>query len=183
MLPEHQVRLPLQSGTTAVWSLARIAVALFPGLLLLDGSLNLLFARGEPSWTQRALQAPWLLEGIDPTWIMILNQSSMLRHIFLGTALTAGVALLGFCWLHLRQLWRTRPSDMVISPWGVQIQRWGRPISHHWEDIAGPRLGSLALSWVVRRRDSSTVRWPFFSSLLITLTNRSRARSSPFFTR
>ena len=85
------VRLPLQIGTSSLWSLARAAATLLPSLALFP--IGLLVMTGGGSSSAKA--------GIG---CMIL-----------------GALLCGFSIAHLRRVFKNRPSDVVLGEAGLRI--------------------------------------------------------------
>ncbi|MGH7281847.1 MAG: hypothetical protein ACRELY_10015 [Polyangiaceae bacterium] len=85
--------LPLQIGTTATWSAARAAVALFPGLAILGGAIYLPFAARSPN---NVIVAAFLL------------------------ALPGGL-LTVFALMHLFEAVKTRASDLLFYPDGLLV--------------------------------------------------------------
>lgn len=88
------IRLPLQIGTSSLWSLARSSASLLPGL------------------------------GLVPLGVTVAIETGLSRlGISLGVALgMAGVLLAIFAWAHIRYAWCDRPSDVVLSSEGLRVE-------------------------------------------------------------
>jgi hypothetical protein len=88
------VRLPLQIGTSSLWSLTRSSAALLPGLALI------------PLGIAAAIATKGRYAGIA---------------LALAIA-TCGVLLVVFAWAHIRYAWQDRPSDVILSPEGLRVE-------------------------------------------------------------
>jgi hypothetical protein len=102
------VRLPLQIGTSSIWSLARGAATLLPSLAILGGTVVFL-TQVELSKLSLAAAAAGFVFGGLLTW---------------------------FAAMHLRLAVRGRPSDVVLGPGGFRIEGGrlgGRSIA--WRDV------------------------------------------------
>jgi hypothetical protein len=114
MRAERPVRIPLQTGTTALHGIARAAAFFVPGIALVGVPATALFEVGD------------LLEALGDVggWI--------------ATAiLTPGLMLLAFAWKHGRRARAARPSDIVLDAEGFTIT--GGPLSGErftWSAIA-----------------------------------------------
>jgi hypothetical protein len=93
------IRLPLQIGTSALWSLARTSVA-FPGLVIVVLGL-------------------WL------SWEIVRDGSGGDNgdgaKIGLAIAAAGGV-LVGFAYIHFRRLLAERPSDVLLDEKGLRVE-------------------------------------------------------------
>ncbi len=87
------IRLPLQIGTSALWSLARTSV-FFPGLVL-------------------------VVLGLWMTWE--LREGGEAAIIGLGVS-AAGGALIAFAYFHYKHLLAERPSDVLLDESGLRIE-------------------------------------------------------------
>ncbi|HEX7667275.1 MAG TPA: hypothetical protein VF407_22240 [Polyangiaceae bacterium] len=92
--PAPLARLPLQIGTTATWSAARSAVALFPGLGIIGGAIAIAVTAGSFDGTTVLYTAFFALPGI---------------------------LLTVFAVMHLVSAVKTRASDLLLYPEGILV--------------------------------------------------------------
>jgi hypothetical protein len=171
--PFHEVRLPLQVGTTSLWSLARAGAAFVPAASMVV--LSVVIDRAFDGW------------GNPPVWPQ-------------DAALGVGGLLGLYALAHVRYAWRERPSDIVLDPRGIRVEggrhggAWAR-----WEalnreacrvEVAVERrltLRGIALSTLMLfRRDPAddvevsrlvVVAWNSHPQILARAENASEARS------
>jgi hypothetical protein len=145
--PTPLARLPLQIGTTATWSAARSALALFPGLAILGG----------------AIAIPISANRVDGGTIIAA----------LMVALPGGL-LTVFAVMHLMSAIKTRASDLLLFPEGLQVDG-GR--------LHGQRIGWKELHPPYAEIEDTTVKrltlWRIFLFLLSLMNKRSRVIVSP----
>lgn len=109
--PDHVIRMPLQSGVSSIWSLARAGATLVPGLALLVSSVWVLIALGE--------------------------QYGKLAFWAAAIAATTGVLFLWFAGQHIWLAMLTRPSDVVLDGEGIRVDG-GRFAGHYsWQQVIG----------------------------------------------
>lgn len=145
--PTPLARLPLQIGTTATWSAARAAVALFPGLAILGCAIYI----GATS-------------------------SSFDGGVLISCLLVAlpGGLLTVYAVMHLFAAVKTRASDLLLFPEGLQVDG-GR--------LHGQRIGWKELQHPYAEIEDTTVKrltmWRIFLFLLSLMNKRSRVVYSP----
>lgn len=91
--PEIEVRLPLQIGTSSLWSLARGSATLLPGLAVIGSVIPFFAAAGANKGTLVVAAAIVVLGGL----------------------------LVWFAAMHLRLAARSRPSDVILRSTGIRI--------------------------------------------------------------
>lgn len=140
-------RLPLQIGTTATWSAARSALALFPGLAILGA----------------AIYIPISADVVDSGPIFAA----------LIVALPGGL-LTVFAVTHLVSAIKTRASDLLLFPEGLQVDG-GR--------LHGQRIAWKELHPPYAEIEDTTVKrltlWRIFLFMLSLFNKRSRTIVSP----
>lgn len=93
---QRPVRLPLQVGTSALWSFARFASTLVPGFLILAAT---------------ALVLGPMIADLEDLGVAV---------ILIG--LVVGIGLIVFALKHLYLSFRLRPSDVVLMPEGLRLE-------------------------------------------------------------
>ncbi len=140
-------RLPLQIGTTATWSAARSALALFPGLAILGAAIYI------------------------PISANVVDSGPIVAALFV--ALPGGL-LTVFAVTHLVSAIKTRASDLLLFPDGLQVDG-GRLHGHRiaWKDLHPP---------YAEIEDTTVKRltlWRIFLFMLSLFNKRSRTIVSP----
>jgi len=87
------IRLPLQIGTSSLWSVARSS-ALFPGLVLVGLGV----------------------------WVIIAMGGDTIGFAIGGAIIVAGGSLLYYAYKHIKLALGERPSDVVLDPNGLRIE-------------------------------------------------------------
>ncbi|MEO7112806.1 MAG: hypothetical protein ABI183_20350 [Polyangiaceae bacterium] len=145
--PTPLARLPLQIGTTATWSAARSALALFPGLAILGGAIAI------------------------PISANVVDGGTIFAALLV--ALPGGL-LTVFAVMHLMSAIKTRASDLLLFPEGLQVDG-GR--------LHGERIGWKELHPPYAEIEDTTVKrltlWRIFLFLLSLMNKRSRVIVSP----
>lgn len=140
-------RLPLQIGTTATWSAARSALALFPGLAILGGAIAI------------------------PISANVVDGGTIFAALLV--ALPGGL-LTVFAVMHLVSAIKTRASDLLLFPEGLQVDG-GR--------LHGQRIAWKELQPPYAEIEDTTVKrltlWRIFLFLLSLMNKRSRVIYSP----
>jgi uncharacterized Zn finger protein (UPF0148 family) len=120
------VRMPLQTGTTAMWSLARSAAALPPSLVACAALVVMVLQLAGVHIIDHPAIEPYTKDVIS--WFFFMG--------FLGIA--AAPPLLGFSIAHLYRFFRNLPSDAIISPTDLKVQTVLRTYTYPWSEVHGP---------------------------------------------
>ena len=120
------VRMPLQTGTTAMWSLARSAAALPPSLVACTALVVMVLQLLGLHIIDHPAIAPYTKDVI--AWFFFTG--------FLG--ITAAPPLLVYAIAHLHRFFRNLPSDVIISPSDLRVQTVLRTHTYPWSEVHGP---------------------------------------------
>lgn len=141
---QRPVRLPLQVGTSALWSYARFASTLIPGFLLLAAV---------------PLLAPAMIQGgtrIDFGGIVVM--------------LLVGLGLIVFALKHLWLSFALRPSDVLITREGLRFEG-GR---HRSKPIPWAEIDASQTSVQEEETMRPTLGWILLTAMMVALSLASR---------
>jgi hypothetical protein len=136
---QRPVRLPLQVGTSALWSYVRFASTLVPGGLVIAAAV---------------LMVVPLVAHLDESGIALL----------VGTVVI-GLGLMFFSLKHLWLSFRLRPSDVVITPAGLQMEG-GR---HRGEPIPWQEIDAAGCHIEEHEATRPTLAWILVTGLMLML--------------
>ncbi|MBW2260795.1 MAG: hypothetical protein JRG91_02395 [Deltaproteobacteria bacterium] len=118
--------MPLQTGTTAMWSLARSAAFLVPSLVSTTALVVMVLQFVGVPILDHPVVRHYAKDMI--AWFFFLG--------FLGIAF--GPPLLGFSIAHLYRFFRNLPSDVLVSPTDLKVQTVLRTYTYPWSEVIGP---------------------------------------------
>lgn len=114
MYLQHPLRMPLQTGTSAVRSLARASAALVPALL-----------------------PPLLLvHKIQSREVAIAGAPDQAPLLLIGSVVLFTPLLVAFAGARFYRFFRTLPRDIIISADGIAVQ--GRSRTYSWDELSRP---------------------------------------------
>ncbi len=118
--------MPLQTGTTAMWSLARSAAALPPSLVATTALVVMVLQFVGCHIIDHPAIAPYTEDMIS--WFFFMGLLGM----------TAAPPLLGYSIAHLYRFFRNLPSDVLVSPTDLKVQTVLRTYTYPWSEVHGP---------------------------------------------
>ncbi len=138
--------MPLQTGTTAMWSLARSAAGLPPSLVATTALVVMVLQLLGVHIIDHPAVEPHVKDVI--AWFFFMG--------FLGIA--AGPPLLGYSLAHLYRFFRNLPSDVLICPDDLKVQTVLRTYTYPWSEVNGAasyvtveREKRITIGYIVRR--------------------------------